>query len=487
MKRSILVLGAAALLASATSGNAAPPKQGAPAPDRERVVVLTDISNEPDDEQSMVRFLVYANEYDVEALIATTSTHLKDKVRPDLIQRSVAAYGKVLPNLRVHAPGYPAEKALAKVIKSGSTKLGMKGVGEGMSSEGSNFLISVADRPDPRPLWVTVWGGANTLAQALWDVRKTRSPEALAKFVAKLRVYTISDQDDAGKWLRDEFPDLFYIVSPSRVGGKEYYLSTWSGIAGDKHYKNGPMEAADFHLVDNPWLDENIRNGHGPLGALYPRVAYIMEGDTPSFLNLIKNGLAGHVDPTWGGWGGRYHLLDSYAEKRPIYTNARDTVRAKDGTVHTTNQATIWRWREAYQHDFAARLDWCVAKRRQDANHNPVAVLNGDRTKKPVLLTVRAGETVTLDSARSWDPDGHRLQRRWFQYEEAGTHNGAVELTALSSPTTTFVAPKVKKPGTVHVILELTDDGFPRLYSYRRAVVTVQPSGEETTARSESP
>ena len=37
------------------------------------VIVLTDISNEPDDEQSMVLFLCYTNEFNVEGLVATTS------------------------------------------------------------------------------------------------------------------------------------------------------------------------------------------------------------------------------------------------------------------------------------------------------------------------------------------------------------------------------------------------------------------------------
>ncbi len=115
------------------------------------------------------------------------------------------------------------------------------------------------------------------------------APEELKKFVAKLRVYSISDQDDAGAWIRREFPDLFYIVSPSTQDAKEYYRATWTGISGDRYYKNGPMHK--FEMVDNPWLEEHIINNHGPLGALYPPLKYIMEGDTPSFLGLINNGL----------------------------------------------------------------------------------------------------------------------------------------------------------------------------------------------------
>ena len=85
--------------------------------DKERVFVLTDISNEPDDEESMVRFLVYCNEYDVEGLVATTSTWLRDGTREDLIRRQIYAYGLVLPNLRMHKEGYPSQQELLSVIK----------------------------------------------------------------------------------------------------------------------------------------------------------------------------------------------------------------------------------------------------------------------------------------------------------------------------------------------------------------------------------
>ncbi|MEK6249808.1 MAG: DUF1593 domain-containing protein, partial [Planctomycetales bacterium] len=199
------------------------------------------------------------------------------------------------------------------------------------------------------PLWISVWGGANTLAQALLDARKNRSPQDLAKLVARLRVYTISDQDDAGPWLRREFPKLFYIVSPSDTDWKQYYRATWTGISGDRHYKNGPR--VNFELVDNPWLIKNIIKNHGPLGALYPKVAYIMEGDTPSFLGLIANGLGWSVSPAYGGWAGRYVLCRPDSETRPIWTDhlsSRDTLEV-NGSKHTSNQATIWRWRKHYQ------------------------------------------------------------------------------------------------------------------------------------------
>ncbi len=443
---------------------------GTPKP---RIIVLTDISNEPDDEESMVRFLVYANEYDVEGLIATTSVWLRDTTRLDLIRRQIDAYEQVRDNLSVHAGGFPAAEDLKKVATTGQPGFGMDAVGFGKSTPGSRLIIQAVDKPDDRPIWVTAWGGSNTLAQALWDVKYTRSAEESAKFVSKIRVYTISDQDNAGRWMRITFPELFYIVSPSNVHWIEYYKATWTGIAGDRHYQNGPGHY--FELVDNPWLKENIIENHGPLGALYPPLEFIMEGDTPSFLNLINNGLGSHLDPAYGGWGGRYKLLQTYAETRPIYTNSRDTYIAQDGTVHTTAQATIWRWRDAFQYDFAARMDWCVADRFKDANHNPDAVMNGRPGKDIVFLTAKSGETVSLSAEGSSDPDGDEFEITWFTYPEAGTLTETVQLSTKRGLVTMFKVPPVREKATLHVVLQLKDSGTPPLFAYRRAIVTVGP------------
>ena len=444
--------------------------------DRQRVFVLTDISNEPDDEESMVRFLVYANEYDVEGLVATTSTWLKSQTREDLIRRQIDAYGQVRGNLAKHAPGYPTREQLLAVACTGQTNYGMAAVGDGKATAGSRRLLAAADQADARPLWVSVWGGANTLAQALHDARRERTPDDLAKLVARLRVYTISDQDDAGPWLRREFPGLFCIVSPSTTEWKEYWRATWTGISGDRHYKNGPRH--HFDLVDNPWLEENIIKNHGPLGALYPKLAYIMEGDTPSFLGLVDNGLGWPESPAYGGWGGRYALYQASGETRPVWTNnqdSRDTVTAANGQATCSDQATVWRWREHFQHDFAARMDWCVADDFKQANHNPVAVLNGDTTKRVLQLKAQAGETVTLSAAGSKDPDGQATTATWFVYREAGSFEGEVKLDATSGDTTSLVAPALKQPATVHVILQLTDHGAPALTTYRRAIITIRP------------
>ena len=147
----------------------------------------------------------------------------------------------------------------------------------GKDSEGSDWIIRTLEKEDDRPLWVTVWGGANTLAQALYKLRATRTAAEIDRLLPRLRVYTISDQDDSGPWLRKEFPSLFYIVSP----GGDYGAATWIGI-------NAVIPGIDNTTISNRWIAEHIQQGHGPLGAAYPDVAWGMEGDTPSWLGLTR-------------------------------------------------------------------------------------------------------------------------------------------------------------------------------------------------------
>jgi hypothetical protein len=359
-----------------------------------KVFVLTDIENEPDDAMSMVRFMVYSNQYDIEGLAATTSIHQQKKVAPQRIREIVEAYGKVRDNLEKHESGFPTVEFVRSLITEGIPEYCMTAVGEGKDSPASELLIKAVDKNDPRPLWVPVWGGPNVLAQALWKVRKTRSAEEVKKFVSRLRVYTISDQDDSGPWIRKEFPDLFYIVSPGFSAGGAYHYATWSGISGDNFH--GRFDGADFTTVTNEWLDKNVRK-KGPPGAEYPRWEYLMEGDTPSFLNLINNGLSNPEHPNWGGWGGRYELYTPrmqkwylYPETRPIWTDAIDEVLGTDGKWHSGNHETIWRWREAFQNDFAARMDWTILP-VEKANHPPVVKID-----REMQLVAKPGERIKL-------------------------------------------------------------------------------------------
>lgn len=463
-----------------------------------RVIIISDIGNEPDDQMSFVRLLLYSNELDIEAMIATTSTWQKAATHPETMRKLIEDYGRVRANLLLNAKGWTEAAELDGRVYAGQSEYGMAATGPGKTSDGARAIIRAADRDDRRPLWICDWGGANTLAQALIEIRATRTPEQMAKFVAKLRVYSISDQDDAGPWIRREFPDLFYIVSPSTPTSGEYYLATWTGISGDLYYRN--CEGADFTTVTNEWLDENIRS-KGPLGKDYPRYMFIMEGDTPSFLGLIDNGLNAFRRPDWGGWGGRYIYRQPYGEIHPIWTQggdeffrmtSQDAVPDDKGKIHVSDQATIWRWREAFQNDFAARMTWTVADFAH-ANHNPVAVVNGNSGSEPIEMNVNAGQAVTLDAGESSDPDGQKIDFHWFHYLEAGQADGnlaAVTLSGADTPQVTVKAEAACRPGWIpglaacrgdgvaHIILAVTDEGTPRLTSYRRVILHVHAPPE---------
>ncbi len=467
-----------------------------------RVVIISDIGNEPDDQMSFVRLLLYSNEFDLEAMIATTSTWQKAATHPETMHTLVHAYGQVRESLLLHARDWPTEEYLDQRVYPGQTAYGLAATGEGKTSPGSKALALAVEHDDPRPLWVCILGGASTLAQALIDLRAAKSDEAMRPLIARLRVYSISDQDDAGPWIRREFPGLFYIVTPSRPNSEGYYAATWTGISGDVYYRNS--EGADTSLVTNEWLDQNIRKG--PLGKVYPRFMFIMEGDTPSFLGLIDNGLNAWRRPDWGGWGGRYVYLQPYGETHPIWSqggdefmraNSQDVVTGVDGRTHVSDQATIWRWREAFQNDFAARMDWTINDFTH-ANHNPAVVVNGKPGTAPVEMTVDAGQTIMLEAAGTTDPDhGQSLTYNWFVYPEAGvvgTRAADVAITNADGPKATVEVKSPCRPiwlpmipcrgaGVAHIILAVTDNGSPRLTSYRRIILNVNPTAQALPAK----
>ncbi len=451
---------------------------------KNRVIILTDIEADPDDTQSLVRLLLYSNVIDIKGLIATTSVWKKNSIASESIKKIVEAYGKVQPNLNKHKTSFPDAEELLMKIKKGIPKYGMDGVGDSKDSEGSDWIIKTLKEDDTRPLWISVWGGVNTLAQALYKIEKTESAPEAKRLIAKLRVYTISDQDDSGYWIRNNFPDLFYIVSP----GDHYGSATWSAI-------NTFVEGINNETISNHWLVQNIQQNHGPLGAAYPDIAWGMEGDTPSWLSLIPNGLNEPEHPQWGGWGGRYELyIPNFAtikkgdsdvplksEIRKIWTNAIDsftpyifsnygrTVKL-DTFTYSDNKVSLWRWRDDFQNDFAARMDWCT-KTYEDANHPPFPLLG-----HPNNISVQSGEGFGLDASGSTDPDGDNLSFLWFHYPEAGSYKKYIKIAGAENAHGAYIiAPEVDKKETAHFILKVTDKGKPPLSRYKRIIVNIMP------------
>ena len=453
--------------------------------EKSRLFVLTDIEADPDDKQSLIRLLLYSNEIEIEGLVATTSVWKRTSVSPESIHAIIDAYGEVVSNLRLHDATYPDEEVLENLVSAGQPRYGMTGVGQEMDSPGSEALIEAILREDERPLWINAWGGVNTLAQALYRLRETHPSDDIARISRKLWVYTISDQDDAGPWIRANFPEVNYIVTP----GGDYGSATWGGI-------NHVIEGIDNTTISNDWLARNIQQDHGPLGAAYPDVAWGIEGDTPAYLALIPNGLNVPKNPAAGGWGGRYELyipepmsdnpnnavagIIFEPEVRPIWTNAEDaygppqrpdygrSIRPGE-VVETSARATLWRWRDAFQNDFAARMDWTVQP-YAEANHPPQVRLDGAKE-----ITVRSGQGFGLSARGTTDPDGDSLTYYWFHYPEAGSFRGDLALGAENADGVWITAPAVTQRETIHIVLAVTDKGTPPLTRYERVIITVEP------------
>ncbi len=431
---------------------------------RPRLIVLTDIGGgDPDDQQSLIRLMVHCNEFDIEGLIASAPTldELKTTgTKPQLIREIVDVYGQVRENLAQHMEGFPEAARLREVIKSGNPKRGRDVIGEGHDTEGSRWIVTCAERADSRRLNIVIWGGQTDLAQALWRVRHDHGANGLKAFAEKVRVYDIGDQDRIADWILSEFPGLFYILA--RVpAGRDRREAAYRGL-----YLGG-----DESLVSRDWMESNIRQNHGPLGAMYPPRTWtvpnphsaIKEGDTPSWFFFLPFGLSDPDYPEWGGWGGRFE-----PDRDRLFRGTTDKV----GDVKDA-RATVWRWRPAFQNEFAARLDWCV-KSPTTANHPPRPLLSGQPGRDTLVLSAKPDSIVELSSAGSTDPDGDSLQSRWWFYPEASSYRSSVKIAGADTQQARVTIPADAANQMLHIILELQDSGSPPLTRYRRAVIRVE-------------
>lgn len=413
--------------------------------ERIRVINTTDLGADPDDEQSMVRQLVMANLFDIEGLVVATGCWKKTQSNTAMLDKLVNAYGQALPNLKKHADGFPSLEYLKSVSVMGQKGYGMGDVGAGKASPGSNMIIAAADKNDPRPLWVTCWGGCNTIAQAIWDVRNTRSAADFNKFLSKLRVFDILGQDDTGAWMTKNFPNLFFIRATKVYG--------WQ-----------PSDS---------WLSTNVQS-HGPLGAVYPNRKYATEGDSPAFMHLIPNGLHDPEKVDQGGWGGRFDTTKKSGIRGMSCVNNESQYDTYQMLGNSAEGDSISRWKTGYDNDFQARMDWAIKSNYADANHHPKAVVNGNTTTNVIYMNASAGSGVALTAAGSSDPDNNGLAYTWSYYDEPSSYNGSVTINNNTSVNATVQVPAGASGKNIHIILTLRDNGSPNLYAYRRVVINVQ-------------
>jgi len=568
-----IIFTAALTLAAAVSVTA---QQRSSAPVKPRVVITAD--PELDDNNTLIRAILYSSDFRIEGLVyASSGVHWKGDGKgtsqyipgreysrlglcpctswrwaPDerFIDNIVDAYGKAYANLKVHNPSYPPPAELKSKIKWGNVEFD----GDySKDTEGSNLIKSLLLDDQPGPLYVTAQGGQSTIARALkaiydqyadapqWETIRDR-------ISAKLFIVPFGDQDGTyARYIRPNWPE----VTEWQLNMVNYGYGIRARLAPE-----------DQIYISAPWTQENILS-RGPLGALYrvwgdgkqmakgdrtdyfgmsgytadqlkemgymvwtapqEKGTFISEGDTPTFLNLLDNGLRAFENGYWGGWGGIRRPANAQAPGRggaqatagphdpgvgaglalagsdsnapkpdPAAVAGSGGARAGGGSnpasgrngttgrggagfgfggqqVSPKTAAVNARFFAAAQNDFAARLKWSVTAKFSDANHEPKVAIKG-----PLEIGARAGSTVRLQGEAS-DPDHNTVRSTWWQYNEAGTYPGDIAFSDPEALTTTFRLPDDAQRGqTIHIILEATDNGTPPITRYQRVIVRVQ-------------
>lgn len=423
--------------------------------ERLRVIVETDAGGDPDDEQSLVRFLLYANEWDVEGIIANRPVARdrenlnRERTGLGIVRSQLTAYRQCYTNLVQHDPRFPTPEALWSRTVPGYAD----------STEGVDLIRRAVDDPDPRPVWFCNWGtdhgsAPSNLTRALDRVLTDRGRDGYARFKSRLR---LSSADAFGRHTSEIEPSWVLWIDTFRpeLAGKRWY-HRFSALT---------AKAGGFDI------ERDVRTGHGPLGALYPlnTTHPQKEGDSMTFLYLVPTGMNDPNQPGWGSWGGRYGLNETSPGRQFYWASVTD---AWNGSTNRDN--VLARWAADLQNDFRARLDWCVSDFAH-ANHPPMAVVNGHAGKDIVRVQAgnSAGQVIPLSADGSSDPDGNSIRCEWWIYGEAGTYRGQQgSIVGANTLTAQLHIPDDLGDAELHVILTVRDEGTPPLASYRRLVIS---------------
>ena len=458
--------------------------------EKRRIIVLADpnidIRKETDDAMSLVRLMVYSNEFDIEGLIATCSHNLEYRyVQP--FYDAIDAYELSLSNLRVHASGWPDPDYLRSVTALGPERYATQfALSEEPISDGAEVLIAAINKNDDRPIWIQIWGDGAVIAQALEHIRKTEGRLAVDIAVSKLRILDNAGQDDSGAWLMANYPELFYIRWINQFSAMDIYSDLrlewypWCSVG---------CGMGDASYVTDQWADVNVRS-HGPLGDVYYPRRYVKEGDTPTLLYVIQNGLNDPMKPWEGSWGGRltrepiagvrsvYHPLgppdnreiaETDFDPYYMYGPEEDTWNG-----YTSTYAPIYRWWPDFQNDFASRMDWSIQSSYGNANHPPEVSI------EHIELEVFKGDVIYLSGLVS-DPDGDLLNYKWWYYKEPGTYSQDIVINNSTEEECQVIIPSDAVGSEIHIILSVTDNGIPELTRYKRVIINVHETFVDVT------
>jgi len=471
---------------------------------------------EQDDLASLIRYMLYTNEFDTQAIIYTSSRFHwagdgknttfflpgREYTTPQTSFRwtgtrtiqdiVIPAYAQVYPNLRVHDPSYPTPQDLQSLVHIGNIDF------EGEmdhDTDGSNTIKTLLLDWVPRPLYLQAWGGVSTIARALKSIelQYLNTPQwarIKAAVSTKAVIMASGFQDDTyDTYVAPNWPAI-------RVENFQAGYSTWAyNCNRGQGNTRGAAEGA-LEYFSGPWIHANIEIG--PYGKLYrswldgqhmpgdredgfgnatlaaevdswcpAQKAYdfLSEGDNVVYNPLIPTGIQVPSNPLLSSWGGRA-IQNSSSPDLWVGVPAEMTANGTEVTSYSTD-----RWVAAVQLDFAARMEWTLTGNYHDGNHAPsVNIIGG------TVVQAMAGTNVRLLSTTA-DPDNNQVATSWFQYSEEGTYNGTVTITQHGSSAVVQVPADAKPGQTISIILQGTDNGHFPLTRYDRVMVQVARPG----------
>lgn len=481
-----------------------------------RTIITTD--GEIDDINSFVRFLYYSNEMDVEGIILTSSMfHFKGDgtkegyrwTGENWIPELINEYRKIYPNLIIHDENFPTPDELLNVYRIGN----ITDVSEmTMDSPGSALLMERILDNDDRTLFIQSWGGTNTTARALKSIqdkyeRTDQWQSIKSKIEEKVVLFMILEQDKTYQNYIKQNWDLKVIFDSMNFGYfayrwksmpqsiSKYLSSNWQqkyllnknpllifyGLVGDGYYLQGEIESEQFGQED--WLSANSQ---------YDRFDFISEGDTLNYLFLLPKNLISLANPEQGSWSGRFSLDTNNR------FSSNQVVDYNPLTQRFEQNYTFQRWIKDIQQDFASRIQWSLTEEFNLVNHYPIV-------EAPDKVLVNPGETVQL-KVKAKDLNNRPLSYEWWIYYEVSTYwdftdldlqpetvqfaekefivnyfskqvepNWELDIEGKFTDQITLTVPSNAKVGqTMHLILEVSNDGEYSMKTYKRIILEIK-------------
>ena len=490
-----------------------------------RTIITQDA--EVDDQNSLRHFLFYANEVELQGIIQTSSKFhwigVPGAVKPEKQEDSndfgsedsgpfdapyrwpgtdwmwevIDDYEKDYENLRRHADGYPTPAELRAITKVGN--IGYEGEMEA-PTDGSRLIGERILDDDPRPLYIQVWGGTNTIARALMDIQTAHEKdpdwtELRERIMKKVVLTACGEQDGTYRsYIAEEWPDMLFVKTLQMRS----YAYPWfvmpecdskDMLKADfmkKEILNGKSALADGYCT---WLDGKRYIGEGENGQFgaNPNIVnewfgarmgfkpepfdFLSEGDSPTYFPLFDWGFRTLENFGYGGMGGRYRKVDgqfnSRGEALNVWDVAMDPFTGRDGK--TEDNESMWPYVGDIQRSFASRVDWAAADAYEKAEHAPTLSMEAG-----VDIECAAGEAVCLHALAS-NPDGADVTVSYRIYEgpSAPCAKDAV-LEANGCEAKVRIPENASDGDQIHVVVRAEAAGHHRLCHFQQVIITVR-------------